>query len=224
MTYKAFSYTRPPSSSKVLPLYRQDQLLATYKSKQANLLFERTFVARAAADLSDIPIGLSDLHLDPELDLPHPITLSEVERTIRDLPSKKAKGPDDIGNELIKLALPAIGDTPTQVFNACLTLTYFPNAWKTATTVILRKHDKPNYSKPGAYRSIALLSCLGKVLETILSKRLTYWAERSHAIAPGHMGGLRFRSTEDAGVTLVTWLKAQWRRGLILTGLFLDVK
>lgn len=167
---------------------------------------------------------MSDENYDPDLDPPPPITPYELEQTINTLPTKKAKGPDDIANELVKLALPAANTHLLTVFNACLTLSYFPSEWKEATTVILRKYDKPDYSEAGAYRPIALLSCLGKVFETILSKRLTYWAERMGAIAPGHMGGRRLRSTEDAGISLVTWIKLKWRQGLIVTGLFLDVK
>lgn len=224
MTYKAFSYTKPPSSAEVLPLYRGDKSLATHKPEQAALLFNGTSIARTEADLSDIPTSSSDSHVNPELDPPPPITIFELERTVRTLPNKKAKGPDGIANELIKLALPSISDYLVRIFNTCLKLAYFPKMWKTATTVILRKQDKPDYSDPGAYRPIALLSCLGKVLETIISRRLTYWAEKANVIAPGHMGGRRFRSTEDAGISLVTWIKIKWRRGLIVTGLFLDVK
>lgn len=192
MTYKAFSYTKPPSSAEFLPLYRTDKSLATYKPEKAMLLFEGTSIARTTADLSDITdFGVDDL-IDPELSPPPPITLHEVERTVKNLPNKKAKGPDDIANELIKIALPAISNVLVQIFNACIKLSHFPSHWKTATTAILRKQDKPDYSEPGAYRPIALLSCLGKVLETIISKRITYWAETANVIAPGHMGGRRF--------------------------------
>lgn len=88
----------------------------------------------------------------------------------------------------------------------------------------LAKIHKPDYSEVGAYRPIALLSCLGKVFETIISRRLTYWAETTNALAPGHMSGRRQRSIDDAGVVLTTWIKEKWRRGLIVSGLFLDVK
>lgn len=169
------------------------------------------------ANLTDIPTAASDSHLDPELDPPPPITVLEIERTVTHLRTKKAKGPDKIANELIKLALPAICTNLLKVFNAFLTLSYFPKDSKTATTVILRKQGKPNYSEPGAYRPIALLSCLSKVLKTIISRRLTYLAERSDVIAPAHMGGRRFRSTEDAGITLVTWIKMKWRQGMIVS-------
>lgn len=209
ITYKAFSYTKPLSSAEVLPLYRQDKSLATYKPKQAKLLFEGTSIARTNTDLAEVSDFGSDEHIDPQLDPPPPITLHEVERTVHNLPNKKAKGPDEMANELIKLALPAIGDVLVNIFDACLELSYSPHDWKIATTAILRKFDKPDYSEPGAYRPIALLSCLGKVFKTVISKRLTHWAEPKNVLAPGHMGGRRYRSTEDAGIALVTWIKIQ---------------
>ena len=49
--------------------------------------------------------------------------------------------------------------------------------------MILKKPNKPNYSEPKAYRPIALLDTLGKVLETVISKRLAGLAE-SYSLLP----------------------------------------
>ncbi|EMD67050.1 hypothetical protein COCSADRAFT_47030, partial [Bipolaris sorokiniana ND90Pr] len=46
-----------------------------------------------------------------------------------------------------------------------------------ATGAILKKPSKPDYSIPKAYRVITLLSYLGKVIERIIAKRLSYLAE-----------------------------------------------
>ncbi len=43
---------------------------------------------------------------------------------------------------------------------------------------------KPNYLVPKAYRVIALLNCLGKVLERILAQRLSYLAKTTHLLHP----------------------------------------
>lgn len=56
-------------------------------------------------------------------------------------------------------------------------LGYHPMQWKQAIIIILRKPNKPDYSIPGAYRPISLLNTLGKLLEAVMARRLSYYAE-----------------------------------------------
>ncbi|KAG0141678.1 hypothetical protein CROQUDRAFT_98502 [Cronartium quercuum f. sp. fusiforme G11] len=75
----------------------------------------------------------------------------EILTILENLPSKKVPGPDKIPNELIKIAGQVIVGTITKLFNACLRLGLFPQPWKVATTAIIRKAGKDDYSEPGAY-------------------------------------------------------------------------
>lgn len=220
LSFEAFNYTKPAGSHAIAPLYRQDRTLATNKNEQARLLFEGTSVVQNECDVSDIP---QDNTPTRPMHIP-PITKHELEEIIRKLLSKKAKGEDGIPNELIKIAKSILSPKMKTVFNACLRNGYFPQSWRTATTAILRKFDKEDYSEAGAYRPIALLSCFGKVLETAIAQRITYWAEIHRIIAKGHMGGRRQHSTDDAFVILTSWIHHKWREGKIIPGLFLDVK
>lgn len=220
LSFKAFSYTAPHGSNTVAPLYRRDKTLATDKNEQAKLLFLGTSVVHNECDDSDIPP--THTQTGP---LPFPsLTEYEIEEILGKLPSKRAKGEDGIPNELLKLAKSLLAPKMKSIFNACLKYGYFPTTWKTAMTAILRKQDKDDYSEAGAYRPIALLSCLGKVLETVIARRLAYWAETHKIIAQGHMGGRRQHSTDDAFVILTSWIHSKWREGKIVSGLFLDVK
>lgn len=221
--FKAFKYGKPPSSGEVAPLYRPDGSITSYKEDQAELLFRGTSVAHIDTDLSDIPSGWSALTRDPRLDFT-PLISEEIDQVITGLPVKKAKGPDQIAKELIKIAYPVIAHQLLNILNACLELGHFPNPWRSATTAIIRKHDKDCYSQPNSYRPIALLNCLGKVFEKIITNRMTFWAETSNALSKNHMGGRKEFSVEDAGVILTTWIRNKWREGKIVAGLFLDVK
>jgi hypothetical protein len=49
--------------------------------------------------------------------------------------------------------------------------------------VVLRKPGKPNYSAPEAYRPISLLNTLGKLLEVVVARRLSFLAEK-HGLLP----------------------------------------
>lgn len=221
--FKAFKYLKPGSSNDIAPLKNHDGSVITDREEQASLLYLGTSVAHAEADLSDIPDdfianGQSDPFLFPLLEGP------ELRRVVNKLPTRKAKGEDAISNELIKAALPAIEDELCRLFNSCFKLGFFPKTWRSAITIIIRKNGKDDYSHPNSYRPIALLSCLGKILEKIITSRLTFWAELSNVIAPGHMGGRRNHSTDDALLILTTWIKEKWREGEVASALSLDVK
>lgn len=220
LPFKAFKYTSTQTTNTVTPLYRPDRSLATDKDEQAELLFQGTSVVQNDCDTTDV---LDTPPRPKELDHP-PITEHEVEEILTGILSKRATGSDGIPNEILKLAKSLLLPHLTSIFNNCLKFGYFPKPWRTATTAILRKSDKDNYLEPGAYRPIALLSCLGKVLETIVTRRVAHWAETRQIIAQGHMGGRRQHSTDDAFVILTSWINQKWKEGKILSGLFLDVK
>lgn len=220
LSFKAFKYTQSQSTNAIAPLYRQDLSLATDKPEQAALLFQGTSVVRNTCIISDIiPPQNQNLEVDHPL-----ITDHELDEVLRRLPTKRAKGGDDISNDVLKLAKSLLIPILVPIFNACLKFGYFPKFWRTATTAILRKNDKDDYSEAGAYRPIALLSCLGKVLETVITRRLAHWAETNQVLAQGHVGGRRQHSVEEAFVILTTWIHHKWREGKVVSGLFLDLK
>ncbi|KYG40116.1 hypothetical protein M433DRAFT_257975, partial [Acidomyces richmondensis BFW] len=61
---------------------------------------------------------------------------------------------------------------------ACLQRQHQPNSFKHSITVVLRKPQKPDYTKAGAYRPIALLNTLAKVLEAVVARRIPKEAEQ----------------------------------------------
>jgi ribonuclease HI len=218
--FQAYKFTKAKQSATVEPLYRADKTLSTDVAEQAELLFKGTSVINSTCDLSDI--------IPRELDTPirnfPPITPAEVTRAIDSLPSKKAVGPDNIPNELLKMGKSQISPFLTPLFNACLRQGHFPREWKTAVTAIIRKAGKADYSDPNAYRPIALLCTLGKLFEKVLNERLIHWIESKRILPQGHMGGRRGRNLVDALVVFTSWVKHQWRKGKIVAGIFLDVK
>ena len=66
-----------------------------------------------------------------------------------------------------------------RLFQACWDLSYHPRAFHRAITVFIPKEDKEDYSDPSAYRPIALLSTLGKALESVVASRLKNISEKS---------------------------------------------
>jgi hypothetical protein len=55
---------------------------------------------------------------------------------------------------------------------------------------MIRKPDKPDYTDPTVYKSIALFNILGKAFEAIVAKRIYFLAE-THALFPSTQMGAR---------------------------------
>ena len=72
-----------------------------------------------------------------------------------------------------------------------------------AYTIVLYKPSKLDYSNLGAWRPIALLSTLGKVIETLAAHRLSSLAERQGLLPDNQMGNCTNRSIETALELLV---------------------
>lgn len=100
----------------------------------------------------------------------------------------------------------------------------FPSTWQVARTTILRKPHKPDYANPTAYRPIALLSCLGKVVEAVIAQRLKLQAKSRDVLPAGHYGGRQQRSTEDALAHLISWTHEPVVQGKFCGGTFLWFK
>ncbi|EIW75359.1 hypothetical protein CONPUDRAFT_42406, partial [Coniophora puteana RWD-64-598 SS2] len=50
-------------------------------------------------------------------------------------------------------------------------LRWYPDDWRVFTTVVLRKSGKPDYSVPKAYRPIALVNTMAKLLSAVVTER-----------------------------------------------------
>ena len=106
----------------------------------------------------------------------------------------------------------------------CLHNGYHPKSWRKAIAIALRKPNKPDYSNPRAYRLITLLECLGKVLERIVARRLTFLAGELNLVPPNQFGGRSNSSTDDAILTFITDIQAAWSTGKVTSALTFDIK
>jgi ribonuclease HI len=90
--------------------------------------------------------------------------------------------------------------------------------------VVIPKPNKPDYSNTKAYRPIALLNCLGKVLEKLMASRLSGMAETHDLVHPDQIGGDPQRSAIDAAMALTHDVEMGRSQCLSTTALFLDVR
>jgi ribonuclease HI len=100
---------------------------------------------------------------------------------------------------------------------------YCPAKFKKSITVALRKPGKDDYSQPKSYRPIALMNTIGKILDTVLARRIQYYAERHHMLPTTHTGGRKQSSCEHAIHLLLEKVHSAWRRRNVASLLMLDV-
>ena len=165
-------------------------------------------------------------HFEYPAPLPDPpqITTEQVHRHIAKLSPYKAYGPDGIPNVVLQRCADIITERLTIIFRAIIELGTYYDPWREFTTVVLRKPGKPCYETPKAYRPIALISTMAKVLTSIVAENLSHIVELHQLLPKTHFGGRPGRSTADAVHYLVHKVCAAWREDKVVSVLFLDVE
>ena len=182
--------------------------MATEATEKAEVLRHECFPPPLQVDLADT----ENCWYPPGLLIEDGVTQNELTGIVWWLKSDKASEPDGITNRIVKLVVEAPGTELTGFFTRCLDLGHHPRAFRTATTVALRKPGKADYSDPSAYRPIALLNTLGKALEAIVATRISRLAEK-HSLLPDTQYGARpRRSIDDALINVQEQIRAIWTR------------
>ena len=131
--------------------------------------------------------------ITPATDIPTDApTLDEV---IRRLKNGRAAGLDDITPELLKCTEVPISEALHQLFLKVWSTGRVNSEWREGVIVSLYKSKGPR-SECSSYRSITLLSVLGKVLSHVLLNRLEPLLTRQRR--PQQSGFIRCRSTMKA--------------------------
>ena len=105
------------------------------------------------------------------------ITLEVLKKAIKSLNVNKALGPDKISNKFIKCLEDKVVVELLNIFNLCWSKGYYPKCWKVANSLLINKPGKPK-SNPSNYQPIALICCIGKLLEKIIKDKLNKYLEK----------------------------------------------
>ena len=141
-----------------------------------------------------------------------PIKTEEISEALKDTSNKSAPGPSGINYKILKWANDACPEVLTHIFN--LSLSTGTHVWKHATIVPVAKPNKPDYSAPKAYRPVSLMECTGKLLEKVITRRITNDIAAHPDILPNNQFGSRPQHcTTDAALALVHRIQASRRSG-----------
>ena len=107
-----------------------------------------------------------------------------------------AKGEDGMSQNIIAKSLPAITAYLTRLFNRWFCQGNFPQFWKKARILVLKKTPVP--SSPSDFHPIALLYFLSKVLEKLVYDQLMAYLNRSKILDRNQTGFKKYHSTQSA--------------------------
>ena len=214
--------TRETQSARTTPAIEHPETRReiTEPSDKAELFKDVFFPAPPEANLEDV----RDAEYSGQIELP-PITEKEIEDAIRAASPFKGPGPDGITNKALQAGRTQLTTHIRRIFNQSIKLAYCPAHFRTSLTAVLRKPGKDNYTKAKAYRPIALLNTIGKIMDAIISQRLNYLAETYQILPPTHFGGRKKRSTEHALHAVTEKVYEAWnqKRTQVASLLLLDV-
>jgi ribonuclease HI len=216
--FTALRYTRPRTNQRTPVMIDKDNnSTATTFADKANLFRKALFPPPPTS-----PPPSSE-------DFQHPLpwttfTPTEIKTAIFTSANRKAPGPDGITFLCLRHAYQAASRYFNSFYAALGETGYHPIGWRQATTVVIPKPGKPDYTIPKAHRPIALLNCMGKILEKMMATRLTYYAETYNLLHTDQIGGRQQRSAIDAALALTHEIEVARHSKLVTSVLFMDVK
>jgi hypothetical protein len=142
--------------------------------------------------------------LEPKITISQVVSARDIENAIAQAAPWKAPGNDYLPIGLLKACGRPLYKILALLAQRCLELQWVPARLKEAIVIVLPKPGKTpaDYLTPGGYRPISLLPTIGKVVETVVTKRITEAAEAYGLLPDEQMGNREHRST-DLAIRLV---------------------
>ena len=155
------------------------------------------------------------------------ISEKEIADAVQNTKNGKATGKNNIYNEFLKCSKNDIGKSLTHLFNTILSSGNYPEDRSFGFMTPI--HKKGNKTDPENYRGITVLSCLGKLFNSILNNRLIKYLEDNNILKDEQAGFRKgFRTTDDI-FTLKTLIDKYARsqkkkKNNVLFSCFIDFK
>ncbi|GFS17627.1 RNA-directed DNA polymerase from mobile element jockey [Elysia marginata] len=165
-----------------------------------------------------------------------PFVMEELEGALKVMQNGRSPGPDNITNEMLAHLGFQAKRKILSLFNTSWKTGLVPSNWKKAILIPILKVGKPK-NKGNSYRPISLTSCMCKLMERMINKRLVWHLEKHNILMDEQAGFRQFQSTEDQVAyiaqtiedgyqrqqhTVTVWVGMEkafdrvWKKGLIL--------
>ena len=152
-----------------------------------------------------------------------PVTAQDIRKSILGA-GNTAPGMDEIPTKILQAAWPLIELRVLDLFQKCIAYGHHPTCFRTAILAVIPKPNKADRTSPRSYRPIALLSVLGKGLERLIARKMSWLAITLQIVASQQFGALPLRSSVDLTTCLTHDVEKALQQGLKASFLTMDVK
>ncbi len=168
---------------------------------------------------------LADQYLPPAFD--HELsfgTVSQVEviNTIKSMDPKSSLDIMGLSMKILREVGAEISRPLTHIFNLSLSTGIFPESLKISRIVPIHKGGTTDLCDN--YRPISLLSTISKVLEKIVSTKLTDHLEVHGLLYSQQFGFRKGKNTEQNLINITNFISQSLNNGEYCIGIFLDLK
>jgi len=153
-----------------------------------------------------------------------PLTTEDIKLALSKSSPSSAPGPDGVPYLVwtkVNLVNPTI---ILELLSPLVAFGYHPPSLKTANQVVLDTPCTASYDSPASFRIIVLLKTISKILERIMTVRLSAIARSKGLLHHNQCCSLQGLSSSDACLTLIHEVRTLQRPRLKVSTLFLDIK
>ena len=211
---------KPKALLQFPPISRLGEEILYYNNKEkATILIEQFFPLPVEADLSDI---LGSIYPEPRT-IKKEVDEEDIIIALKGLAPNKALGLKKITNYFLKTCGEQLVLVLAKLFSSYIAIGHYLKPFKDSIIVVLRKLQKPSYTTVKAYRPIALLNTIGKLLKRIVAGWLFKIAEETGMLLASQMGVRPGRLIQIALELLTQQVYIVWRSNLNLVVLLLSL-
>ena len=154
----------------------------------------------------------------------HKVLDEQIHHAIKKMKPYKATRSGTIPNSVLIHAREELVPHLGLLFRATNMLMYYPQEWALTETLILKKPGKPDYMSPSAWRPIVLSDGMARLLNSCQTEDIVTMCEKYNILPANHFGARPGCTTADSIHMLTKMVKDAWRKGQVVSTLFLDVK
>ena len=149
------------------------------------------------------------------------ITINEIVIEINNLDQNKSPGHDEFSAKFLKISHDIIAPALCYIFNLSIKKGEYPDLLKIAKVLPIFKNGSK--SLVTNYRPISVLSCINKIFEKLIAKRIYSFLEKYNILYEFQYGFRKGHSTTHALIELADQIKLAINDNELTCGLFLDL-
>jgi hypothetical protein len=192
---------------KMLTLKFNDLSIETFDEK-AKMFKSVFFSTSSSIELDDISKSFYSRFIECFFS----ITKRKMLKIIKRIAFDKISSLDEIINELLKICVFIMMQLFISLFVVYIQQTYHSKAFKNVNIITLKKIDKKNYTISKTYRSITLLNIIEKILEFIMSKKISWITKTRRLLLNTFMKCRKNWSIETTLKLFIEQIHIVWRQ------------